>query len=144
DGWGTVSESLHPIVDLRLLLRDQLSELVFIDTNVMHGPTIDVDRTSFGDRADAQLGLDGRADLADDTNVERCSELARNLIGDRNASAGKAQNHRSGISVMAEGSTKLAPCISPILEELAGTHTHTPSTSVPSMPQPSHLSETAP
>src|SRR5262249_44850725 len=86
------------------------------------------------DGANAQLGLDGCADLSDDAYIEWGSELPRNLVGDRNASTRKPQNDGADIAVVDEGPTKLTPSVGPILEELAGSHTHTPSTSVPPLP----------
>jgi hypothetical protein len=45
------------------------------------------------DRADAQLRLEGRADLACDDDVERCAEHARDLVGDGYAAARQGEHH---------------------------------------------------
>ncbi len=48
----------------------------------------------FGDGADAELGIAGRADLAHEQDVERGPERSRDLVAHRDAAARKGQHHR--------------------------------------------------
>ena len=54
---------------------------------------IDDPDVALPDRAHAQLGLDGYAELADHDHVERCAQRPRHLRRDRHAATGQREHH---------------------------------------------------
>ena len=71
----------------------------------------------FGDRSDTQLGLAGRAEFADDENVERSFDCSRHFGGDDDTSSGEADDHRLGAGEIPQVLCEAAACVIAILED---------------------------
>jgi hypothetical protein len=61
---------------------------------VAHGVLVQHAHAVLGDGADAVLRVAGRTDLADNEDVERCTERMRDLVGDGHAAACQPEDHR--------------------------------------------------
>lgn len=93
DGRPPATVRVHALRDLALLLRDEHLELLLGDTHELHRVAVDIDGAFFRYGANAELGLNGSANLAHDAHIERGRERTRDLVRDRNAAAWKAENH---------------------------------------------------
>ena len=99
DGAPAVTVRADALGHLALLLHDELGQLLLGHADELHRVPVDVHGPLLGHRANPELGLYRRADLAHDAHVERCIEGARDLVGDRDASSRKPEHDRLGSTV---------------------------------------------
>ena len=86
DGAPALPVRANAFGHLALFLGDERFELRLRRADELHRVAVDVDRPLLRHRADAELRLDGCADLAHDAHVERGSERSSHFVRDRNSS----------------------------------------------------------
>jgi hypothetical protein len=90
----SVAEALHPAKHLPLLVRQRAVELRLRHLDAPCNGLIHHGGTAFGDRADAQLRVLRRAELADGQHVQLRAEPSGNLDGHGHAPARQREDER--------------------------------------------------
>src|SRR5207302_6038450 len=80
--------------ELLLFASNHLLDLCLAETERADHDLVEDSHAAAGDRAHGELLLARDAELADDEDIERERQRARDLIGDRDATTRKAQDNR--------------------------------------------------
>ena len=113
---ATPVEARAPL-QLHALALGDAGQLRGSDREDADGLGVDEGRASLGDGADAQLGLPGRAQLADHQHLERRVESAGDLPRDDDAAAGQRQHQRVLAPVLLQQRGKLPACVLSVAEQ---------------------------
>ena len=118
DRWSPVAVGAIASVDFRPLFVDDLVQSGRIQTEIPHDVVVQHHDTTAGDRADRQLRLAGRAELANHQYVERRLHRVGNLPSNRHATAGQSEDENVGcVNQLAHDGRQLATSFLPIRKD---------------------------
>ena len=119
DARAPAAIDLIPAMDFLQLVVNLAFQIVARDAQRAHHFAIEnrLRMIAVDHRADPQLGLAGRAELAHDDHIERRIQRARDLEGHRNAAARHAQNDRILRFVFQQSRGELAAGVDAVIED---------------------------